>query len=175
MKESTFFHRYKEIILGLYMIALASFYLYHAGFIKARATVSVNAKLIPQLLGGLVIVLGVLQLANGVKYLISVRKQDKEEGNTPTFVGAQEGKDAIPVILTFAIILGYALTFEWLGFIISSVLCMFCQMWVLTPKSRFKPFRFAAISVIVAVVVYIAFKKGLDLSLPEGVLEGLPL
>lgn len=174
MKESTFFHRYKEILLGLFMIALASFYLYHATFIRVRSNVSVSAKLIPQLLGGLVIVLGVAQILSGIKYLAAARQKDAEEGNTPVLFAASGMKSAVPVILTFIIILLYAIAFEPLGFIVSSTLCMFSQMWVLTPKAKFKPAKFLLLSLVVAVVVYVAFRKGLTLSLPVGVLQGLP-
>ena len=175
MKESTFFHRYKEIILGVLMIALASFYLYHATLIKTRSTVSVSAKLIPEILGVMVAVLGVLQLIAGVKYLIDVKRQDRENGTPSTFISSLEIRDAVPVILTFIVILGYVLSFEWLGFVVSSTLCMFIQMWILTPKGKFRPFMFLAISLIVACVVYVAFRKGLSLSLPAGLLEGLPI
>ncbi len=90
--------------------------------------------------------------------------------NAPT---PDDYRDAIPVVYTFIIILLYAVLFEPLGFIISSILCMFAQMCVLSPKAAFRPGKFFLISVVCAVVVYIAFKGGLDLSLPGGVLEGI--
>lgn len=175
MKESTFFHRYKEILLGAFMIVLALFYLYNATLIKTRSTVSVSAKMIPEILGILVIILGICQIVSGVKYLKAVRLKDEAEGNKPVTFASGGMKDATPIILTFVIILLYAILFETLGFIISSILCMFALMWVLSPKSKFNAGKFALISVVVAFVVYIAFRKGLDLSLPGGVLEGVPL
>lgn len=191
MKESSFFHRYKEIILGLAMIAFAAFYLNQAMLLRTRNTIpvnaeiipniigislKVNAKLIPALLGALVIVLGVLQLLAGIKYLLKVRATDKAEGNSRVFVSKAEGSNILPIVLTFIIILGYAAVFESLGFVISSTICMFCQMLILSPKSKRRPIYFFVISVVVALVVYIAFRKGLELSLPAGILEGvLPL
>ncbi len=175
MKESTFFHRYKEILLGVFMVALAAFYLYHATLIRTRSTVSVSAKMIPEILGCLVILLGALQIHQGVKHLLAVRRQDAENGVRETFFASGEIKDAIPVILTFIIILFYAIAFEPLGFVVSSTICIFSLMWVLTPKEKFRPLRFAGICLVVTLLIYIAFRKGLDLSLPEGVLEGFPL
>lgn len=174
MKESTFFHRYKEIILGVLMLALAVFYLYHSTFIRTRSTVSVSAKLIPEILGGIVVVLGICQIAAGVKTLLAIRRRDSETGTPAAFISSLELRDAVPVVLTFVVILLYAWSYEWLGFIISSTVCMFLQMWILTPKGRFRPGMFLAISLGVAVVVYIAFRQGLSLSLPAGLLEGLP-
>lgn len=174
MKESSFFQRYKEVILGVFMIALASFYLYHSTLIRTRSTVSVSAKLIPELLGILVICLGIAQVYTGVKYLLEVRRQNQAEGRTPVFFSKAESENVIPVILTFVVIFLYAIFFEPLGFIISSIACMFALMWILTPKAKFQPVKFALISIVVAVVVFFAFRNGLDLSLPSGVLEGVP-
>lgn len=177
MKESTFFHRYKEIILGLLMLALAGFYLHHATLIRIRSTVnvSVSAKLIPEILGVLVIILGVSQLVTGIKYLLEVKRQDRESGTPFSFISRLELRDAVPVILTFIIILGYVLVFEQLGFVVSSTLCMFCQMLILTPKGKMRPVLFFVISLVSAFVIYVAFRKGLSLSLPAGLLEGLPI
>lgn len=175
MKENTFFHRYKEIILGLLMLALAFFYLYHSTLIRTRSTVSVSAKLVPEILGCMVVVLGICQIVAGVRYLARARREAAENGAAPVFVGSEEWRDALPVALTFAVILLYAVFYERLGFVVSSTLCMFAQMWILTPKSKFRPGLFLAISLVVAVVVYVAFRQGLNLSLPAGVLEGLPI
>ncbi|MDR1744614.1 MAG: tripartite tricarboxylate transporter TctB family protein [Planctomycetota bacterium] len=173
MKESTFFHRYKEMLLGIFMIALAAFCLIASQYIRTRSNITVNARMIPQLLGLIVIVLGILQVLAGFKYLAAARAQDEAEGATAVAVGKEEKRDAIPVVYTFIIILLYAVLFEPLGFVISSTLCMFAQMCVMSPKAVFHAGKFFAISLITAVVVYIVFKKGLDLSLPSGVLEGL--
>lgn len=174
MKESTFFQRYKEIILGVFMLALAVFYLYHATLIRTRSTVSVSAKMIPEILGGMVVVLGICQLLAGIKALAEIKKKDRETGARETFISSLELRDAVPVIKTFIVILLYAMSYERLGFIISSTLCMFLQMWILTPKGKFRPGAFLGISVGVAVIVYIAFRHGLTLSLPQGLLEFLP-
>jgi|GEM_PF-892110 hypothetical protein len=175
MKESTFFQRYKEIILGVLMLALAAFYLYHSTFIRTRSMVSVSAKMIPEILGCLVVVLGVFQVLNGIRALAAVKNKDAATGARPVFISSLELRDAIPVLKTFVIILLYAISYEWLGFIISSTLCMFLQMWVLTPKSKFRPGAFFGISLVVAIVVFIAFRQGLSLSLPPGLFEDLPV
>lgn len=175
MKENSFFERYKEILLGVFMFALALVYLYQTTFIRTRSTVSVSAKAIPELLGCIVIVLAVIQIVIGVKRLRAVESAGRSEGMAPVFFGKLAYETAKPVILTFIVILLYAFTFDWLGFIISSTLCMFLLMLVLAPRSKRRAGKFFAISLAVAVVVYLAFQKGLSLSLPRGVLEGVPL
>jgi hypothetical protein len=173
MKTSSAFNRYKEILLGIAMLALAVFYMYYATGIKIRSNVSVSAKLIPEILGLVVGILGVLQTINGVRHLRLVQREDKEQGKTPVVFSLSERRDLLPIILTFVLIIGYAMTFERLGFVVSSSLCMFFQIMLLAPRGQRRPGLFAVISVLVAIAVYIAFRKGLDLSLPPGILEGI--
>lgn len=171
MKTSSFFNRYKEIVLGLVMVVFSLFYLYQASIIKVRSTVVVSAKLIPELLGLLVLVLGVLQMVAGAKALAAVLIADHQDGNKEVFMNEEERHDVKPIFLTFVLIIAYAVSFEFLGFIVSSTLCMFFQMMILTPKSVKRPAYFFFISLVVAVAVYLAFNKGLNLSLPRGILE----
>ena len=174
MKESTFFDRYKELILGVLMFAFGIFYLYHSAGIRTRSTVSVSAKLIPEILGMMILVLGVLQIIGGVRALRRIVLVNRANNIRHVVIDKVEKRHAVPVILTFIVILGYAMAFEWLGFVAASTLCMFCQMWVLSPKGKFKTAWFFLISLISAIVVYIAFRKGLNLSLPPGIMDFLP-
>lgn len=178
MKTSSFFHRYKEILLGLFMLALGTFYLYHATLIKVRATVKVSAKLIPEILGIMVLVLGLLQLITGIKYLLEVRRENVANGAATPFFSLGEKKDILPIILTFVLIVGYAFAFEPLGFVFSSVLCMFFQMLILVPSSKRSGksiVLFFIISLVTALVVFVAFRKGLNLSLPRDPWDLIPI
>lgn len=174
MKQSSFLHKYKELLLGVAMVALAGFYLYHAALIKVRSSVSVSAKLVPQILGVLVIILGTAQVAVGISHLVKTRRENGKLGIPSIFMNEKERGDIPPILLTFALIVGYAVSFEWLGFVISSTLCMFLQMMLMAPRAKRRPGFFALVSAVTAVVVYIAFRKGLSLSLPRGLLEVLP-
>lgn len=175
MKQSSFLHKYKELLLGAAMMALAVFYLYHTSFIKLRSSVSVSAKLIPEILGALVVILAAAQIWAGMTHLNAIRRENKKKGTPSVLFTEDEKGDSFPIALTFVLILGYAVVFEWLGFIIASTLCMFLQMMLMAPKEKRNPKFFAVISLVSAVVVYIAFRLGLNLSLPRGLLEWLPL
>ncbi len=175
VKNSSFFDRFGEIALGAVMVLLAALYLYFATTIRIRSTVSVSARLIPEILGVLVLLLGFAQLAFGVRTLREVRARDREAGATEVLITREEKRDALPVLLTFVLIFLYAVSFEWLGFVVASTLCIFIQMRILSPRGKFRPGLFAVISLASALVVYFAFRKGLNLMLPEGMLEYLPL
>ncbi len=174
MKTSSLFAKYKEILLGAGMLALSTFYLYHATFIKVRSSVSVSAKLIPEILGGLLVILGLFQLGAGINHLITARRENKKYGIPSVGMSEEEKANMPPILLTFALIIGYAVSFEWLGFIISSTVCMFLMMLLMAPRAKRRPGLFALISFVSAGVVYIAFRHGLSLSLPRGLLDSLP-
>ena len=174
MKESTFFDRYKELILGVMMFAFGVFYLYHSAGIRTRSTVSVSAKLIPEILGMMILVLGVLQIIAGIRILRKILLVNKANNIRHVVVDKVEKRHAVPVILTFIVILGYAMVFEWLGFVVASTLCMYCQMWILSPKGKFRAGLFFLISLALAIAVYIPFRMGLKLSLPPGITDFLP-
>lgn len=174
MKQSSFLNKYKELLLGLAMLALAVFYLYHSTFIKVRSSVSVSAKLIPEILGTLVVILAAAQIWVGLTNLKKTLSEDKKNGTPSVLFSEDEKGDSFPIALTFVLILGYAIVFEWMGFILASFVCMFLQMMLMAPKEKRNPKLFAAISLVSAIVVYIAFRMGLNLSLPRGLLEWLP-
>lgn len=175
MKTSSFFTRYKEILLGVFFVLLGGFYLYESTFIRIRSSVAVNARLIPQILGVMILVLGVIQLISGAKYLATVLIGNHLDKKAEVFLSDEEKRDVRPIVLTFILIILYAVCYEWLGFVISSTSCMFFQMMILTPKSAKRPGFFLIISFVVAMAVYVTFRRGLNLMLPEGVLWFLPI
>jgi hypothetical protein len=174
MKQSTFFQRNREIIVGAIMLAIAAVYLYNIQFIRIRSQVRVTARLIPEILGALVAILAIVQIAQGVAALLAIRRKNAE-GNVPAvFAGREEMLSLWPIVLTFVTIIAYAVAFDFLGFVIASTACMFLQMLVLTPKGKARPALFAAVSILSAVTIYLAFRRGLSLTLPQGILSGIP-
>jgi len=67
----------------------------------------------------------------------------------------------------------YVLLLEPLGFLISSILYVFCQILNLCPKNDVNIVKFAVIAVVSSVIIYFTFRNGLHLMLPAGPLEGV--
>lgn len=95
--------------------------------------------------------------------------------------GGQEPAEAIPEEpqgpiqwrafgLVSAGLLAQILLIDRLGFVIASSILFW--LVALGFGSR-RPLRDAAVAVILSVVVFLGFTRGLDLSLPPGILEGL--
>lgn len=159
-----FFKKYKELILGCLMTAFTIFYYVMTTQLKQKPN-AIDAATVPYVLSGIMALLSVLQLWSGVK---AVRSFDAEKS-------AQEKKadsDNVTLIKTIALIVAYLLLMEPLGFIIATILYLFLQFIVLTPaEQKPKLWLYALLAVAVTVVVYVGFRYGLLLKLPQGLIK----
>ncbi|MBQ8093947.1 MAG: tripartite tricarboxylate transporter TctB family protein [Clostridia bacterium] len=123
-----------------------------------------QAQVIPTLLGVLLAVLSVVLIYQGIK---KMRLPDADG----TAKGSRE--DMISVVLTCAVILIYVAVLDTLGFILATIVYLFCQMMVLAPKNKRNPVLFIVISIVFTVLIFIAFRIGLKQLLPRGIIENL--
>lgn len=173
MKENTFFQRNKETILGILMVAFALFYLVSASAIETGTAVKVNARAFPYGLGLLIAFLGLVQIRAGLRVGAAIARKNARDGVAPVAVSAAEWRHVFPVVGIFIIIIAYILFLESAGFVVATSLCIFLQILLLTPKGGKRFLLSAFVAVASSVIIYVAFRKGLDLSLPEGLLSGI--
>lgn len=156
------FKKYRDVILGVAMLLFGCFYLYSVTLIKVRrANNFANSRFMPIVLGCLMVILSVIILIQGIKRAKAFDASKQEV----------EVSDNLAITLTFALIVGYIAILKPVGFLISSIAYLFLQMMVLSPKEKRKPIVFIIVSVAFTVIVYFAFRYGLDLLLPMGILE----
>ncbi len=77
------------------------------------------------------------------------------------------------VLKTLFLVVGYVCILEPVGFLVSSIGYAFLQILVMCPPSKREPTKFFAIAVVSTILIYIVFRYGLDLMLPEGILYDL--
>lgn len=158
--QSKKFHKYKELSLGVICTVFGLFYLYETTTLKPMIETFCDAKFIPYILGILMCLIGVLQIADGVKAM-KVETAPEEEA---------QKSDNRYVALMILVVLAYAVLLRPLGFVIATILVMFCQMLILSPKEEIKVVRFLILSVIFTAAIYVLFRYGLKLILPGGIL-----
>lgn len=74
------------------------------------------------------------------------------------------------VIITLAIFIGYILSVEWLGYLLTTFLFYFFFLrWV----GRYSYVKTVIISILVTVGYHLVFVEGFDMVLPTGIIEGL--
>lgn len=163
------FKKSKDLILGVIMLAFSGFYYFYATQIKTRpklTPVYSNAQIIPKLLGILLAILSVFLIIQGIRRLKGKNSAEQKE--------TAEKTDVAAVTLTFGVIIAYTLLLgSGLGFILSTIIYLFAQMLVLSPKEKRNYLLFAIIAVVFTLLVFVAFRIGLQQMLPRGLIEGL--
>ena len=155
------------VILGVLMSGFALFYYLESTQIKQKPGV-VGAATVPYILAGIMGLLGVLQLWAGIKAVRSFEAEKRKQAEQ----GTEQKSDNVTLLLTIALIIAYLLLMEPLGFIIATFLYLFLQFTVLTPVDQKPKFwLYALLAAAVAIVVYLGFRYGLMLVLPQGLIK----
>lgn len=161
------FKKCKDLILGAFMLALSAFYLYFAQQIKTKPKLTpsyASDRIMPTILGILLAILSIILIFQGIKKL-----KAPEEGE----VKKMDRADAMAVVYTFAIIIGYIILMPIAGFILSTIIYLILQMIVLAPPDKRNYALFAIVSVVFTILVFVAFRMGLQQLLPRGPIEAM--
>jgi putative tricarboxylic transport membrane protein len=96
----------------------------------------------------------------------AISKKSEEEGST------KEKKKISPlsVLLTVGLLVLYVVFMPMIGFLITTVVYLFFQMYLLAAKSERRIPLFVGISIVTSVSVYYLFKSVFYLMLPAGIL-----
>ena len=161
------FKKCRDLILGIVLLALSIAYLVMARQIKTRPKMVpsyANSQIIPTLLGILLAILSICLIYQGI------RGMKKEDGSP---VQKMSKVDLLSVALTFAAMVLYIIILPYLGFILSTMVFLFAQITILSPKEKRNLLLFAIVAVVFTIIAFIAFRIGLSQMLPRGPIEAL--
>lgn len=162
--EASRWSRIAELLVALGVVVLGVVVLVQTQDIRvARAMARVGPRVIPTVVGGGLILIGLWYAISILRGSVASIGADSEDVD-PTLPPDWATLGGIGVALAV-----YAVTIERLGFIIASALLFVITAFSLGSRSYL---RDAAIAILIAVGVYVAFSTGLGVRLPEGVLEG---
>ena len=135
---------------------------------KGLGAPPVDAKFVPRLWGGLLMLLSLIVFIRGLVEYLRLKKEGKlEKSGVGLIQGIMNYRE---VILSFLFLLIYILLLQPVGFIIMSALFIIAEAMVLTPKEKRKPIIAAVIGIVAAVIVDYAFVNWLHVLLPAGIL-----
>ncbi|MCL2380528.1 MAG: tripartite tricarboxylate transporter TctB family protein [Treponema sp.] len=158
--------KYGEVISAGFFVLLSLFYLVHSLGIPIRP-LTISSRLVPQLAGGTMFVLAALHLTLSLFKVFKSKPQAvavSSSDNTET----RDKSNPKNVILTLVFITLYVIGLSTLGFLISTVLFLFAQGFLLAPKEKRKPVLIVLASVVCTATIYILFRHAFNVSLPRG-------
>ena len=156
---------------GLFCIVLGIAVVIKAANFQLLGLTELGADFVPQLVGTLMAFLGA---ALTVQSAIKLRNEgasffrEKSEAG----ISGEARKRTVNVLLCCVLLLAYAFSISTLGFILASILYMFLQMLLLTPKrpSIKRIILFAAVSIASPYIISDLFFRLFRLILPSGLL-----
>ncbi len=167
MSKKLSFQKCKDLILGTALLVFGIAYTIMAHNLKTRPKLVpsyANSKIVPTLLGILLIILSCALIWQGIRKL---NHSDERA------VQKMSKVDLLSVILTFAIMVLYIIILPYLGFILSTIIYLFAQITILSPTEKRNLLLFAIIAVVFTAIAFVAFRIGLTQLLPRGPIEAL--
>jgi putative tricarboxylic transport membrane protein len=155
--------RLNDAVIGVVLVLSALAMIWHTRSFPAMPGQDYGPALFPTLIGIGFIVSGAILIVSGLR-----RRRE-----APLFGGGEWLRSAPHVINFLAVVGGlllYILASDWLGFILTSLLLLFC--WLVLFRGG-KPISSLAIALAVTLVVDYAFSQLLLVPLPLGVLQPL--
>lgn len=96
--------------------------------------------------------------------IVSLRNRDSDNGFEIRWKGLEGGK----VIFVMALLGGYALLLQWLGFLITTFLLL---LFLFRVKGTYSLRKVIGMSLLISIGTYLVFQVWLRVQLPKGILE----
>ena len=181
----------KELWIGIIFFVLSIVYFAGSFAIPSYSGYgqqTVDSKFMPRFLGIMLAILSVIQII--ISYIkLKQSTNGKSTGSTELHTGSVtasnvddakknfdedayiKGSSVHSIIVIGVLLLFYVATFKSLGFIVSSIIFLFCTILFLTPKEKRNWFIMLSLSIGVPIIVYFLFVSGFKLKLPPGILH----
>ena len=158
----------KELTIGVAMLGASVAYLVMASRVPGHE--GIDAATVPFLLAVLLCLLGLLQTLSAFTRHAQAAKSTSDTPDEPNVSVIEP----LTVLKTLGLILLYVVLLGPVGFPIMTTLYLYLQFIVLTPVDRkIRHLPYAAIAVVMSVVIYLLFREAFDLLLPAGLLNFL--
>jgi putative tricarboxylic transport membrane protein len=158
--------RIGEYVFGVLVVGLGIFTIVDTGTISVRNSANtLGPRAFPYAVGALLV-------ATGIAVLIATLRGKFGEEEESEDVDANVKTDWLTVLKLVVFLVAHILLLDVLGWLIAAAILFAGAAWSLGARPWWKP---VVVGVVLALVVQVAFGAGLGLSLPAGILEGVPL
>lgn len=154
-----------DLFSALFLIVL-SVVLYTSTFsFKQISASKIGSDFLPQ------VVAIVLFILSFILFVSALNKWNKERKKRAEVTGEQKEKlDYTLVLISLGLIAVYLFLIPTLGFLLSTIVYLFIQIYLISTPEKRSPIKFAIVSIVVSVSVYWVFKNVFFLMLPAGIL-----
>lgn len=162
----------KDIFASAFFIVF-SIGMYIASNSIIKLTVSkVGADFVPKLVAIGMLILSVFYLIQSIKKQIRIKNGVDKNAPVEKENETEEKKKISPlsVVATVGLLVLYIALLPYIGFLITTTVYLFFQMYLLAAKTERKIPMFVVISIITSVFIYFIFKYVFYLMLPAGIL-----
>jgi putative tricarboxylic transport membrane protein len=130
---------------------------------ESRSASGVGAGFMPEVVGAVLIGLAIalcIQVARG-----HLGEAEEAEGDVDV-----RRTQWVPLAVCAAAVIFFILAVETLGYVVVSSIAFWLTAWAMGARNHL---RSALIAIVLSLVIYLAFTRLLDISLPPGILEGV--
>ncbi len=158
-------YKRKELLVGALMLGAGLFYLFLTINLPRKGFI--DASTVPYVLSVGLCLLGVLQLLAATK-----ATQPPTDADTDADPSAATPPDYPTVLKTLGLIAVYVALLQKVGFPIMTVLYLYAQFLVITPREqKVNHISYIIIAVVTSAAIFYLFRQGFDLMLPTGFLK----
>ena len=158
-------YKRKELLVGALMLGAGLFYLFLTINLPRKGFI--DASTVPYVLSIGLCLLGVLQLITARMAPPPVSDPDED----PT-TSEKTPPDYPTVFKTLGLIAVYVALLQKVGFPIMTVLYLYAQFIVITPREqKVNHLLYIVIAVVASAAIFVTFRQGFDLMLPTGFLK----
>ncbi|HZH62718.1 MAG TPA: tripartite tricarboxylate transporter TctB family protein [Metabacillus sp.] len=162
----------KDLFASAFLIVF-SIVMYIASNSIIKLTVSkVGADFVPKLVAIGMLILSVFYLIQSIKKQIRLKNEVDTNASLEKENDTEEKKKISPlsVLATVGLLVLYIALLPYIGFLITTTVYLFFQMYLLAARTERKIPLFVVISIVTSVFIYFIFKYVFYLMLPAGIL-----
>ena len=157
-----------DIYAGALILTIGAILLAASFFIPKGAAVTIGSDFMPKVTCGLMTVLGLWILKEGIEADKAYAKEAKPEQSESAKSGLSRS-----LVISVVLLTAYMLLFVRVGFLIMTTAYIGAQATLLAPEGHKEPVKFTIIGFIAAAVIYFIFRNLFSLMLPAGILSFL--
>jgi hypothetical protein len=159
-----FVKKYGDICVSIFFLVVGIFLIIGARSFPKSAVVEIGPDFMPTVIGVIIILLSAILLAQSIKGLKEAVAKAEAEG--------PDDSDYKRVLSSLILSLVYVFVLQPVGFIISTFVYLFGQIFVLAPdekRTKKDIILYLIIDVVFVLVVFFLFRYGFKIVLPAGI------